>query len=109
MLYRRLFTMNIKSFAIGWWFNLFYAFAYAISVIADSLTQCKHVPELWWDPATPAGDCRTVSAISLYFFAVLNGLSDILILSLPIPIVIKLQMPKNRKIATLGIFLLGFM
>ena len=108
MLYRRLFTMNIKSFAICWWLNLFYAFAYTISLISDSLSQCKTVPELW-DLNHPPSDCRTGSAVSLYVFAVLNGVSDICILSLPIPIVMKLQMTIRRKIAVLGIFMLGFM
>lgn len=39
MLYRRVFTMNFKSFAIGWWLNLFYAFAYTVALIADVLAQ----------------------------------------------------------------------
>ena len=108
MLYRRLFTMRIKYFATGWWFNVLFASAFTISVIADALTECKTVSQLW-DPNAPPEDCRTESAVSLYVFTVLNGVSDLCILSLPGPVVWGLQMPIRRKIATSCIFLLGFL
>ena len=108
MLYRRIFGVGNAYFRNGWWLNVFFAYGYTVALVEDTLTQCAKVEQLW-DPNAPPEACRTSSPVSLYVFAGLNSFSDLWILSLPIPIIWGLQMPRRQKLVTCGLFLMGFL
>ena len=107
MIYRRLyFSVAPKHFRIGWWFNLVYLFSYNIAILGGLLSICQPISALW-KLSPQANACPHETEVADISFAVLNGLGDMFILSLPIPVVWHLQMSTRKKFAVLGIFLLG--
>lgn len=60
----------------------------------------------FWDRMPVTGHCLNVQK----FFdgqAVPNIITDVILLALPLPLIWKLQLPANQKIALSGVFLLG--
>ncbi|MCJ1233376.1 hypothetical protein MMC14_001332, partial [Varicellaria rhodocarpa] len=106
ILYRRIFIVAPKHFKIGWWFNLVYLFSYNIAILGGLLSICQPISALW-KLSPQANACPHETEVADISFAVLNGLGDMFILSLPIPVVWNLQMPPRKKFAVFGIFLLG--
>ena len=106
MLYRRIFTMGVKSFRIGWWSNLIYVSCYTVAILVTILTLCKPIRN-FWSLAPQLEACPHETEVPDIVFGVLNGLGDLFILSLPMPVVWRLQMRRSNKIAVCGMFLLG--
>lgn len=104
LLYRRLFPS--KKFRKVLWaiagFLVFFALAQMLSVII----QCIPVAALWNRMAYPNAHCGNYN-IALIVFAVVNALSDIVILSLPMPLLWHLHTNKTRRKQLIGIFGLG--
>ncbi|KAL8660248.1 MAG: hypothetical protein Q9202_006740 [Teloschistes flavicans] len=67
--------------------------------------QCTPVKFLW-DFTVPGGHCINFSAFAR-FTGVMNVVTDVLILSLPIPIVWSLHLERSKKIGVCALFLLG--
>ncbi|KAG4419194.1 hypothetical protein IFR04_007695 [Cadophora malorum] len=103
LFYRRLFGMNW-----GLWFCAFLVVAYCITVIVTILVSCQPLRYFWTQYTTPGATGHCIN-VPLFFFA--NGiwamLVDVCILIVPIPIILKLDMPKSQKIAVMLIMLLG--
>lgn len=59
-----------------------------------------------WDVTITEGTCIDRPAIYIAT-AVANIVSDVMIFSLPIPIVVKLQIPRRQKIGLFFIFAVG--
>ena len=106
MLYRRIFTIDIKWFRIGWWLNCAFLTLYFIGVNIDISLQClpQSVDHLW----NLQDSCSPNFAVAKIIGGV-NALLDLTLLVLPIPIVWGLQMPRTRKIAVSGIFGIGLL
>ena len=78
--------------------------ASSISIFLVMMFQCNPIPRFWAD--TEDGYC--INQIALYLSgASLNIASDILVLSLPIRQVWKLNAPLNQRIALVFLFCLG--
>ncbi|PVH85246.1 hypothetical protein DL98DRAFT_546260 [Cadophora sp. DSE1049] len=103
LFYRRIFGMNW-----GLWLCAFLVVAYCVTVIVTILMSCQP-PEYFWTQYTTPGATGHCINVSLFSFA--NGiwamLVDVCILIVPVPVILKLQMPKSQKLAVMLILLLG--
>lgn len=71
-------------------------------------TGCHPVTYMWDQYVDPTAEGKCVDLLTFYYAnAIAATLIDIFILITPIYPVCKLQMPTTKKIAVLGIFLLG--
>ncbi|KAJ5285476.1 hypothetical protein N7524_000782 [Penicillium chrysogenum] len=78
--------------------------AWCLAVFITVLVQCRPISFNW--NKNQSGTC--ISAKSFFFGnAISNLLIDVIILALPIPMVLQLQLRLSQKLTILGIFLLG--
>ncbi|KAF2787552.1 hypothetical protein K505DRAFT_421699 [Melanomma pulvis-pyrius CBS 109.77] len=94
-LFRRIFTMHITTFRIAWWANLLF------------LVPCWTAPVFTLMGLSIARkDLRQsdISKIGTPVVAALNAFSDIMMLLLPVWSISKLRLPKQQKIALVGVF-----
>ena len=80
---------------IAWWFSL------TLSIVLS----CAPI-QYFWDKTIRNGHCINENSLS-YGISAANIITDILVLVMPIPWLWKLQMPMTRKLAVIGMFLLG--
>ena len=103
ILYYRMFEAN-RAFRIAVWFVGAYVVAWYLATNLGCILQCTPVSRQW-DKTIP-GRCLNVP-LFLFVTSILNCISDVAIVILPLPIVIRLQMRRGRKIAVCCIFALG--
>jgi hypothetical protein len=111
--YRRLFFVD-RWFRIVWWANLVYAILWFVGSTAFYIFQCTPVKYYWTrlevaieHPATPiVGKCVS-SIASIGTPIMLNTISDLAILLLPVPILFKLQTSLQKQIRLVLLFSLG--
>ena len=102
LLYRAIFTG--RGFAIATNIIMGYVVAWGVAVVLVSIFSCNPVNG-FWDTDIPS---TCVSSILFFEWTTLtNVLGDVMILALPVRKVWKLQMSTEKKIAVLGMFLLG--
>ena len=94
-------TLKLCSQCIAGFLILF-----ALSQIFSVFIQCIPVAALW-DPLSYPGYTCDNYASALFYLAIVNVCTDIIILALPLPILWKLQVTPTRKRQLLSIFLLG--
>jgi hypothetical protein len=104
VLYVRLFrTQTFKRVAFGVWL---FTLGWAISAFFSNVFQCTPV-SYFWNKNQP-GTCIPNALITIGMTnGVLSFVGDLAILCLPLPMVWKLQIDKKRKLALIGMFLLG--
>lgn len=102
LLYRRIFT--VRSFRIASLITGGLVISWCLAVFITVLLQCRPIA-LNWNKALE-GTCIDPKQ---FFFgnAISNLLIDVVILALPIPMVLQLQLRLSQKLTVLGIFLLG--
>jgi len=97
----------IRPFRVAAYYVMAASIAFSLMVIISTLCICRPLA-VWWEPALPGGHCGNRNALWLAV-GICNISTDLLVLSLPIPIVWKLQVPRVNKVALSGIFGLGFL
>ncbi|KAK6338514.1 hypothetical protein TWF730_002577 [Orbilia blumenaviensis] len=101
--YLRIFTSKI--FRIAAYVMMFIVFGYATEAILTAIFNCVPVEAFW--TGDPTAKC--IPREALWFAnAGLNIFTDFSIAILPLPVIIKLNMPKSQKIPLMMIFALGF-
>ncbi|KAJ5745834.1 hypothetical protein N7520_011016 [Penicillium odoratum] len=104
ILYHKLFgtksSMRIAIYATG-----AIVWAWALSIILESFFLC-HPVEYNWNPMLQGGGCGNRNA-AFVVAGVLNMFTDLLVMSLPIPYIWKLQLPVGRRIGLSVAFSLG--
>ena len=104
ILYHRLFGVNrlfrIALFTAGaltamWW----------IAAFLDSILECVPVQAIW-DQNTGDHRCQNIRASALGT-GIANMILDIVVLTIPLPMIWNLQVTRRIKISLTGIFLLG--
>ena len=108
LFYRRL-NPN-KIFQAFVWFTLFVCLSSYISIFFSLLFACKPIAASW-DPLLanlPTTHCLNRGGIYIAQ-AVIGMFTDVLLLALPVPTVLKLQMPNKQKLGLVGIFAIGSM
>ncbi|KAF3935573.1 hypothetical protein ABW19_dt0203386 [Dactylella cylindrospora] len=94
-----------KGYQIAIWATVALVGAYTIAIVFVYMFECPK-PSMSWSVTFPTG-CMNLSVL-YYTSASINILTDILILVLPIPVLMTLQIQKRKKIALVGIFFVGF-
>ena len=75
-----------------------------LSATVVAVFQCIPI-SYTWDKRTPG---RCLDLILLYYLGAANNIvTDLMILVLPMPVVWNLQMPRSKKYAVTGVFLMG--
>ncbi|KAL8898007.1 MAG: hypothetical protein Q9207_006914 [Kuettlingeria erythrocarpa] len=107
LFYRRLFPKQNTSATWCMGHMLLCVLSVALGVVSTfgAAFQCTPVAFLW-DRSIPGGHCIDFSAFSR-FTSIMNIVTDILILAMPIPIVWSLHLDKSKKIGVCAVFLLG--
>ncbi|KAJ5369879.1 uncharacterized protein N7496_005971 [Penicillium cataractarum] len=101
--YYRIFAVNrFRKCVIG--VGLF-VFAYTIIVVFVNAFECRSKPWRAWDPSFPEG-CNDLHA-TYFSTAGINILTDLIILVIPLPLLMKLNLHRRRKYALIAIFLSG--
>lgn len=78
---------------------------YSVGITLSNLLACRPI-QASWDPSITDKTCINTSALYIAT-AALNIATDIMMLVLPIPVVVPLQMSKRQKTEIVGIFTLG--
>lgn len=102
MLYNRLFAQRMLRW-ISWGLWIFTC-AYSIAQFFCELFSCYPIASNW-DPKVE-GHCIDLATV-IVSCSILNIVTDVAILSLPMPYLVGLQMSWTRKFQLMGIFLLG--
>ncbi|KAF2683334.1 hypothetical protein K458DRAFT_418961 [Lentithecium fluviatile CBS 122367] len=106
-LYNRIFRRTTGWFMPTLWVSALFVFLSAIPPVFVYIFQCVPIYGLWTD--MPPGEhmsCLNFKA-AIIAFGVINILSDIYILVLPIPVVLSLQLEKRTKWSVCSLFLVG--
>ena len=80
---------------IGWW----------LSLVLATLLQCRPLA-YFWDKTIDNGYCINENSFA-YGITAANVITDIVVLVLPIPWLWRLQLAPRKKLAVIGIFVLG--
>ncbi|EPS40763.1 hypothetical protein H072_5350 [Dactylellina haptotyla CBS 200.50] len=94
-----------KHYQIAVWATVALVVVYTISVFFVYVFECPN-PSTAWSLTFPTG-CMNLSVL-YYATASGNILTDIVILILPIPVLLTVQIQKRKRIALVGIFFIGF-
>ncbi|KAF3920952.1 hypothetical protein ABW20_dc0106517 [Dactylellina cionopaga] len=94
-----------RGYQITIWATVGLVIAYTITIIFVYMFECPK-PSMSWAVTFPTG-CMSLPAL-YYSSASVNILTDLIILVLPIPILITLQVQRRKRIALIGIFFIGF-
>ncbi|KAF2198553.1 hypothetical protein GQ43DRAFT_443243 [Delitschia confertaspora ATCC 74209] len=101
-MYRRIFTLNSRTFRIGWWANLLFLIpCWTVLVFTFLGMQVS--------PRRTSFGYDKLSKVGSPLVGALNALSDLTVLLLPIGIVWKLTLPRREKAAVMGLFSLGML
>jgi hypothetical protein len=101
LLYRRIFTLHEKWFQICWWANLillvpcYITTALTLTGLQVSMSNSKK-----WGP-------NNLSRYGSLVLGIVNAVSDMAVLMLPVAMVWRLIMSKRERVAIVGIFALG--
>lgn len=101
--YRVLSTSRMRKIYIG---AMVFVAAWGVAVVVMSLFFCVPISG-FWDHSIPA-KCLS-QQILYYVFGACSILTDVVIFVLPLPAILKLQLPRSQKWYLLGIFGLGFL
>lgn len=105
LLYRRVFKVPSFQRTVNIVFALFLAFY--IAQIFVVIFPCKPISYFWTQVVDPLGG-KCVNIQYLYYSVnIINIITDIILLTLPVHKIWQLQMATKQKIAICGIFLLG--
>ncbi|KAI0860558.1 hypothetical protein F4860DRAFT_478841 [Xylaria cubensis] len=102
-LYRQLFKSKVWFYRITWAVSFAVAFQNAVVILVFNL-QCIPI-SAGWDP-TIKGTCINVGLFAL-FFDLSNIVFDFVILAMPVPLVLKLQVSRQKKRMLIATFATG--
>lgn len=80
---------------------------FAISGVLCTLLICQPI-QYNWNLSLPGGHCGNQKAV-FGFYGVMNLMTDVLVLTLPIPSLLKLKLPSYKKVALIATFSIGFL
>ncbi|KAK5101415.1 hypothetical protein LTS08_005022 [Lithohypha guttulata] len=101
-LYRKI--SQLKWFNVCIYILMTIIVCYSIGIIFALIFPCQPIPANW--DLSVSGKCIDKAAIYLATAAV-NVITDFLILTLPLPMVLRLHMPRGKKIGLVILFVVG--
>lgn len=106
LVYRRISTN--KRFRIMVCFTAFVIVGFSVAVLLAGALACRPVDAAW--DVNPASAKKCINRFALYKgTATFGALTDIMVLVLPMPMVIHLQLPSRQKLGLIMFFSIGFM
>ncbi|KAK3109351.1 hypothetical protein LTR53_017482 [Teratosphaeriaceae sp. CCFEE 6253] len=102
LLAKRIFI--VKAFQIQCWIVLGMIISWTIASVAATIWQCVPVGRAW--NTTVTGTCIDTSMFWMAY-AIINILTDVIVIALPIPQVLRLNLNRRQKILLCGVFSLG--
>ncbi|KAI4704252.1 hypothetical protein J4E81_001317 [Alternaria sp. BMP 2799] len=96
-----------RGFRAGVYFTIFVVVGSCVGIVISLLAACKPFAKNI-DVSVTEGQCLNKAALYIAT-GVLNIITDIMVIILPIPMVLRLQMSRERKIMVIGIFSVGSM
>ncbi|KAF2965681.1 hypothetical protein GQX73_g7894 [Xylaria multiplex] len=106
LFYRRLFERGSTWFHIRLGFAAFFTTGYLLSIWAVAAALCQPTEFFWTQFLGATGKCLNINA-SFLSLTVLNLVADLLVLVVPIPEILALQMGTKKKIGVCAVMLLG--
>ncbi|CAJ2503150.1 Uu.00g105440.m01.CDS01 [Anthostomella pinea] len=106
LFYRRLFERGTKWFHYRLAFAAFLCVGYPITIWGVAAGMCRPASFFWTQFIGGEGKCVDVNAAFLSL-TVINMVNDIIVLLVPIPEILQLQMSTQKKLAVCGVMLLG--
>jgi hypothetical protein len=103
LLYHRL--SKLQWFKICTYIVMAIVASYSLGIVIALIFPCQPIA-MNWDLSITDGKCIDKAGIYLATAAV-NVITDFIILALPIPVVLGLQMRRIQKIAVIGLFMVG--
>ncbi|KAI4672759.1 uncharacterized protein J4E78_001261 [Alternaria triticimaculans] len=94
-----------RGFRAGVHFTIFVVVGSCVGIVISLLAACKPFAKNI-DVTITEGQCLNKAALYIAT-GVLNIITDIMVIILPIPMVLRLQMSRERKIMVIGIFSVG--
>ncbi|KAF2634626.1 hypothetical protein P280DRAFT_474506 [Massarina eburnea CBS 473.64] len=96
----------VKSFEQLTRYTIWFLSIFCLACNIVTLTQCKPLKSMWDFTGTVKGTCINTTAL-FYSTSTINILTDIWIIALPLPTLLKIQRPNHEKLALIVIFSLG--
>ncbi|KAM0551201.1 hypothetical protein ACHAPJ_008543 [Fusarium lateritium] len=106
LFYRRVFSRGGLSFKLSFWFGTFLVGAYPVTFMFTMGFCCTPLSHYWTQMEGTEGACIDVSQFFV-ILAVVNLVTNFLVLFIPVPEVLKLHMSREKKAAVCGILALG--
>ncbi|GAW21536.1 hypothetical protein ANO14919_110590 [Xylariales sp. No.14919] len=106
LFYRRLFERGSLWFHIRLGFAAFFTIGYLLSIWSVAAALCQPTEFFWTQFLGHKGKCLDINA-SFLSLTVLNLVADLLVLVVPIPEILALQMTTKKKIGVCAVMLLG--
>ena len=103
--YRRVFGSGNKPFAIALWVGHFLIAAWLVGILVMTVFLCTP-SQKYYEPTVP-GYCMNLDTAWLAS-AIPSVVIDVYILTLPMPMLWKLQLKLTRKLLLLGVFVCGY-
>ncbi|KAF5667068.1 hypothetical protein FHETE_5771 [Fusarium heterosporum] len=106
LFYRRVFTRGGVTFRVAFWFGTILVMSYPIIFAFTMGFSCRPLSHFWTQVEGTEGTCIDVGRFFV-ILAIINLATNVIVLLIPIPEVLKLQMSKGKKAAVFGIMALG--
>ncbi|KAL1868530.1 hypothetical protein Daus18300_005964 [Diaporthe australafricana] len=108
LLYTRIFEVSDSRFRTLLWTAAFFVAAYPLTFVIGMASCCKPISFYWTQFAGDTdGHCPLKTGLFFVVMAIINLFIDFVILVLPIPSILRLQMSWRKKAGVCGIMLLG--
>ena len=96
----------VQWFKWSIYFAMFFLFSTQVAIFFAAIFPCKPVAKAW-DPFLE-GTC--IDQKPIYQATAITGvISDVFLIAIPIPMVVKLQLPRRQKIGLMLMFMVGAM
>ncbi|KAK2000545.1 hypothetical protein LX36DRAFT_571998 [Colletotrichum falcatum] len=106
LFYQRIFITTATSFRISMIVGYFLSISFPIIILITMANACKPVSFYWNEFVGEKGECIDINKFYLAM-GIFNMFTDIVLLLIPIPQILGLQMSARRKLAVCSILLLG--
>ncbi|KIL88139.1 hypothetical protein FAVG1_08216 [Fusarium avenaceum] len=106
LFYRRIFICSGLQFRLVFWFCTILVVAYPITFLFTMGFACQPLSHFWTRMKGTSGTCIDVGQFYV-ILSIINLLTSVIVLLIPVPEVIKLQMSRGKKAAVFGILALG--
>jgi hypothetical protein len=106
LFYRRIFTCSGISFRIAFWFCTLLVVSYPIIFTLTMSFACQPLSHFWTQFKGTEGTCIDVGKFYV-ILAIVSLATNFIMIFIPVPEVMKLQMSRGKKAAVFGILALG--